>query len=116
MDNQGFDAVVHALMTDHDYQAVNIRTVDLWMLLCACQSLAYDARLHGGSHSYYRDLGKRLQAIVVALHPEARELAERGWDTFVEMDEPSGPINPYEGWSYPSRRDDEPYYGSEEEW
>lgn len=115
MDDSNFVSVVTALMTDTDYQNVNVKTVDLWLLLSACKQMTVLETLHPPLREYYRDLGKRLQAIVVKIHPEAKELAARGWDTFVPADDSPGPMNPYEFWSFPHERDDEPYYGDEEQ-
>lgn len=93
MNDKDFDAVTSVLMTDQDYQNVNVRGVDLWLLLCACQTVVASDHIHEPLKAIYRDLGKRLQAIVIHLHPEAKELAARGWDTFVD-----GPNNPYSFW------------------
>jgi hypothetical protein len=94
-------------MSDHDYQNVNVRTVDLWMLMCACQTMMLFEHLSPASHEFYRDLGKRLQAIVVAIHPEARELSDRGWDTFVGDPGKPGPVNPYNFWRRYAEDDNE---------
>lgn len=80
MSEQDFSDVVKALMTDHDYQNVNARTVDLWLLLCACQAMQRSTLLHDPLKAVYKDLGKRLQAIVLAIHPDAKALAEAGWN------------------------------------
>lgn len=67
------------VMSDHDYQNVNIRVVDLWILLCACQFMSVSRRIHEPLQNGYRDLGKRLEAVIVTIHPNVKPLITAGW-------------------------------------
>lgn len=80
MDKPDFSAMVHEVMTDQDYQNVNVRTVDLWLLFSACQAMHTWRGIHNPLRDTYKDIGKRLQAIIVTIHPNVKPLADAGWD------------------------------------
>lgn len=86
MAEKDFSEVTRAVMTDMNYQTLMAKTQDIWLLMSACQCMQVQSGLHGELKRMYRDLGGRLQAVIAHIHPEAKELAARGWDTYVPID------------------------------
>ncbi len=80
MSDEQANAIVLACMTDETRLTVNIQIKDAWLLLSGIQLATRHPELSVYMKDGLFESALKFQAAVEAVHPEAHEFIEMGWD------------------------------------
>src|ERR1041385_2165773 len=72
--------IVRECMSDETPLVVNIAIKDAWLLLCGIQLATRHPELSVYMKDSLFESGLKFQAMIEAVHPEAHEFIEMGWD------------------------------------
>lgn len=75
-----FIGIAKKVMEDETILPVTIHIKDAWILVSGIQLATRHPGLHGPTRRWLIDIGEQFQAAIIALHPEAEDLLEMGWD------------------------------------
>jgi hypothetical protein len=79
-------ALTHKVMTDLVPLEVFISIAEAWLLITALQLAIRHPALGEPMRQSLENIGRQFQESVVARHPEAADLLERGWDSFFDVE------------------------------
>jgi hypothetical protein len=77
--------IVAEVMMDEDLIQVNISVRQAWLLVNAIQLAVRHPELHEPTVKALTETARQFQAAVVAVHPDAGELLEKGWNPIYDQ-------------------------------